>query len=89
MTLVHVALDEVSTDLERDFGLEVVVVVVVVVVGETQNGTDPFQNCPSHPRTDSPISSFGGKHSNRIIAPSKSVENLPFSGARRSSHPVI
>ncbi len=86
MTVVHAALDEVSTDLERVFGLEVV---VVVVVGETQNGTDPFQNCPSHPRTDSPMSSFGGKHSNRIIAPSKSVENLPFSGARRSSHPVI
>jgi hypothetical protein len=86
LTVVHAALDEVSTDLERVFGLEVV---VVVVVGETQNGTDPFQNCPSHPRTDSPMSSFGGKHSNRIIAPSKSVENLPFSGARRSSHPVI
>ncbi len=88
MTLVQAALDEVSTDLERVFGRKVVVV-VVVVVGETQNGTDPFQNCPSHPRTDSPMSSFGGKHSNRIIAPSKSVENLPFSGARRSSHPVI
>jgi hypothetical protein len=88
LTLVQAALDEVSTDLERVFGRKVVVV-VVVVVGETQNGTDPFQNCPSHPRTDSPMSSFGGKHSNRIIAPSKSVENLPFSGARRSSHPVI
>ncbi len=88
MTLVHAALDEASTDLERVFGLEVVVV-VVVVVGETQNGTDPFQNCPSHPRTESPMSSLGGKHSNRIIAPSRSVENLPFSGARRSSHPVI
>jgi hypothetical protein len=88
LILVHVALDEVSTFLERVFGFEVVVV-VVVVVGETQNGTDPFQNCPSHPRTDSPISSFGGKHSKRMIAPSKSVENLPFSGARRSSHPVF
>jgi hypothetical protein len=39
LTLVQVALDEVSTDLERVFGFEVVVVVVVATIRETQTGT--------------------------------------------------
>ena len=50
-------------------GLGVDVVVVVVVVGTTHIGVDPFQNCPSHPMTESPTRIRSSEQKNRTRAP--------------------